>query len=125
MRSALTTTLLLLLAGLVFQPALSGGWRGGPPPHPRMRAPEPRAAPQFQQRYAQPQRPPAYEPQRPGQQMAPPFQPPRPSMSRGDAMRQAQERTGGGRVLGADPTENGYRVRVLKNGEVSTVYVQQ
>jgi hypothetical protein len=112
MRSAPTTAFLLLLAGLVFQPVLSGGWRAGPaPPPPRMRAPEPRPAPQF------PQRQPQYaEPQRPNLQMAPAFQPPRPSMSRGDAMRQAQERTGGGRVLGADPTEN---------GEVSTVYVQQ
>lgn len=129
MRSALTTTILLLLAGLAFQPALSG-WRGGPPP-PQMRAPAPRPAPpQYAQpRYAEPQRRPAYAQQPPPPQMAAPaFQPPRPAgpaMSRSDAIRQAQERTGGGRVLGADPAENGYRVRVLKNGEVSTVYVQQ
>lgn len=134
MRSALTTTVLLLLAGLAFQPALCG-WRGGGPrqePRPQMRAPAPQYAqrpPQYAQRppqYAQPQRAPApmYEQQRPGPQMGgPAFAPPRPPMSRGDAIRQAQ--SGGGRVLGADPVENGYRVRVLRNGEVSTVYVQQ
>lgn len=135
MRSALTTTVLLLLAGLAFQPALCG-WRGGgqphPAPRPQMRAPAPRPAPQFAPRppqFAQQQRAPMYEQQRPGPQMGGPgFGGPRPagpSMSRGDAIRQAQERSGGGRVLGADPAENGYRVRVLKNGEVSTVYVQQ
>lgn len=131
MRSVLITTF-LLLAGLAFQPVLSGGWRAGPAPPPRMRAPEPRAAPQFAQpRYAEPQRAPApaYEQQRPGPQVGGPgFQPPRPAgppISRGEAINEAQRRIGGGRVLGADPAENGYRVRVLKNGEVSTVYVQQ
>jgi hypothetical protein len=32
--------------------------------------------------------------------------------------REAQERNGGGRVLSVQPTEDGHRVKLLKNGEV-------
>jgi hypothetical protein len=41
----------------------------------------------------------------------------------GDAARQAQQRNGGGRVLSVDPENGGYRVKVLKDGEVRTHHV--
>lgn len=40
-----------------------------------------------------------------------------------DAARQAQQRNGGGRVLSVDPENGGYRVKVLKDGEVRTHHV--
>lgn len=39
------------------------------------------------------------------------------------AARQAQQRNGGGRVLAVDPDGAGYRVKVLKDGEVRTHHV--
>lgn len=39
------------------------------------------------------------------------------------AARRAQERNGGGRVLSVDPESDGYRVKVLKDGEVRTHHV--
>jgi len=39
------------------------------------------------------------------------------------AARRAQERNGGGRVLSVDPEGDGYRVKVLKDGEVRTHHV--
>lgn len=41
----------------------------------------------------------------------------------GDAARRAQQRNGGGRVLSVDPEGAGYRVKVLKDGEVRTHHV--
>lgn len=41
----------------------------------------------------------------------------------GRAARVAQERNGGGRVLAVDPEGSGYRVKVLKDGEVRTHHV--
>lgn len=40
------------------------------------------------------------------------------------AARRAQQRNGGGRVLSVDPEGRGYRVKVLKDGEVRTHHVE-
>lgn len=40
------------------------------------------------------------------------------------AARRAQERNGGGRVLSVEPENAGYRVKVLKDGEVRTHHVE-
>ena len=40
-----------------------------------------------------------------------------------DAARRAQQQNGGGRVLSVDPEGDGYRVKVLKDGEVRTHHV--
>jgi len=40
-----------------------------------------------------------------------------------DAARRAQQQNGGGRVLSVDPEGGGYRVKVLKDGEVRTHHV--
>ncbi|MFI4979781.1 MAG: hypothetical protein ACHQIO_05485 [Nevskiales bacterium] len=113
MRTRLVT--LLLLTGLALQPVLAGGWGRN-----EQRREPPR--PQQQQQRMQPQYRP---PEPPRQQMfAPPQQRPQgPGVSRGEAMRRAQQMNGGGRVLAADPAESGYRVRVLKDGEVRSVYI--
>jgi hypothetical protein len=42
----------------------------------------------------------------------------------GDAARQAQMRNGGGRVLSVEPEGAGYRVKVLKDGEVRVHHVE-
>ena len=75
-----------------------------------------RSAPQQQpppQRFA----PPAY-----ARQSAPP-QEQRPEISPGDAAHRAQEANGGGRVLAVDPSQQGYRVKLLKDGEVRAVQI--
>jgi hypothetical protein len=41
----------------------------------------------------------------------------------GDAARRAQQLNGGGRVLSVYPSGSGYRVKLLKDGEVSVVDV--
>jgi hypothetical protein len=41
----------------------------------------------------------------------------------GDAAKRAQQQNGGGRVLSVDPEDGGYRVKVLKDGEVRTHHV--
>ena len=41
-----------------------------------------------------------------------------------DAAQRAQQRNGGGRVLSVDPEGPGYRVKVLKDGEVRTHHVE-
>ena len=106
MRTRLAT--LLLLAGLALQPVLAGGWQH------REERREPPRPPQQQMRPPEP----------PRQQMfAPPQRPQGPGVSRDEAMRRAQQMNGGGRILAADPAESGYRVRVLKDGEVRSVYV--
>ena len=40
-----------------------------------------------------------------------------------DAARLAQQRNGGGRVLAVEPEGRGYRVKVLKDGEVRTHHI--
>ena len=101
----------LLLTGLALQPALAGGWGHGGG---RRAPPQPRQQPQRQQQ-------PQYRgPERPPQGYGPPQRPP---LSRYDAMNRAQMMNGGGRVLAADPAQGGYRVRVLKDGEVRSFYV--
>lgn len=40
-----------------------------------------------------------------------------------EAARLAQERNGGGRVLDVVPGDNGWRVKLLKDGEVRTVII--
>lgn len=44
-------------------------------------------------------------------------------ISPGRAARLAQERNGGGRVLDVVPADDGYRVKLLKDGEVRTVHI--
>jgi hypothetical protein len=41
-----------------------------------------------------------------------------------EAGRRAQQRNGGGRVLSVEPEGSGYRVKVLKEGEVRTHHVE-
>jgi hypothetical protein len=107
MRTRLATLGLLLV--LALQPALAGGWG-----HREERREPPR--PQQQR----PPEPPHFMPQ--PQHWAPQLQQ-RPGMSSGQAAQRAQQLNGGGRVLAVDPSEQGYRVRVLKDGEVRSVYV--
>ena len=107
-------TLGLLLA-LALPPALAGGWgrqeRREPPRQQQQR----QMAPQMYGPRQEPMRPPPGPP--PGWQGRPPM------MSNGQAAQRAQQINGGGRVLAVDPAQNGYRVRVLKDGEVRSVYV--
>ena len=42
----------------------------------------------------------------------------------GAAARRAQQRNGGGRVLSVEPEGDGYRVKVLKDGEVRVHHVE-
>jgi hypothetical protein len=116
--------ILCLLAALALQPALAGGWghrdERREPPRPQQRMPEP---PRPQPRMYEPPRQ-MYEP--PRQMYEPPRQnypPPNRGMSNGQAAQRAQQLNGGGRVLAVDPAQSGYRVRVLKDGEVRSVYV--
>jgi len=65
-------------------------------------------------------------PVRPGPQGGDTFlAPPRPerSLSAGEAAKRAQQMNGGGRVLSVEPATNGYRVKLLKDGEVNAVLV--
>ena len=104
----------ILLLGPALQPALAGGGWGqhrDAPRHEQQRPPPPpQARPQLR-----------FE-QRPPQNWGPPPQPPR-SMSGNEAAQRAQNMNGGGRVLAVDPAQSGYRVRVLKDGTVRSVYV--
>lgn len=45
-------------------------------------------------------------------------------MSPNEAARRAQAENGGGRVLSVEPSGSGYRVKLLRDGEVRVVYVQ-
>lgn len=49
---------------------------------------------------------------------------PRGGLSPNEAARMAQDQNGGGRVLSVEPSGNGYRVKLLRDGEVRVVYVQ-
>lgn len=44
-------------------------------------------------------------------------------LSPSDAARVAQQQNGGGRVLSVDRGSDGYRVKLLKNGDVRVVFV--
>lgn len=45
-------------------------------------------------------------------------------MSPGEAAQRAQAMNGGGRVLSVEPAGDGYRVKLLRDGEVRVVFVQ-
>jgi hypothetical protein len=45
-------------------------------------------------------------------------------LSPDEAARRAQQQNGGGRVLSVEPAGSGYRVKLLRDGEVRVVYVQ-
>lgn len=49
---------------------------------------------------------------------------PRRGLSPGEAAQRAQHMNGGGRVLSVEPAGDGYRVKLLRDGEVRVVYVQ-
>jgi len=124
----LTFTALVLAGGLMLQPALaSGSWQrgGGRPPQRQAMRPPPRmeqSQPQQIQREQQFQRAPeprAVEPQ----PLREPVRPPVNQYSPNDAARRAQQMNGGGRVLSVDPNGPGYRVKVLKEGEVRVITV--
>jgi hypothetical protein len=48
---------------------------------------------------------------------------PAPTLDAGDAAREAQQLNGGGRVLAVESTRDGWRVKLLKDGNVRIVYV--
>ncbi|MDB5987342.1 MAG: hypothetical protein JWR16_2395 [Nevskia sp.] len=83
------------------------------PQQPRQFQRDPREYQQYQ-RPAQNNFAPRGEPQyaRPGNEF-----------SAGDAARRAQQMNGGGRILAVDPNGPGYRVKVLKEGEVRVIAV--
>lgn len=45
-------------------------------------------------------------------------------LSSHEAARRAQQQNGGGRVLGVDAVPNGYRVKIVKDGEVRLYLIQ-
>ncbi|HEX4871992.1 MAG TPA: hypothetical protein VFV27_06745 [Nevskiaceae bacterium] len=47
----------------------------------------------------------------------------RPQISPGEAARMAQDLNGGGRVLSVDPAGRGYRVKLLKDGNVRVLHI--
>lgn len=47
-----------------------------------------------------------------------------PGLSPNEAARRAQNQNGGGRVLSVEPSGPGYRVKLLRDGEVRVIYVQ-
>lgn len=49
---------------------------------------------------------------------------PRGGLSPNEAAKRAQRENGGGRVLSVEQSGNGYRVKLLRDGEVRVVYVQ-
>eukprot|EP00611_Tribonema_gayanum_P022519 TRINITY_DN4528_c0_g1_i2.p1 TRINITY_DN4528_c0_g1~~TRINITY_DN4528_c0_g1_i2.p1 ORF type:complete len:100 (+),score=25.46 TRINITY_DN4528_c0_g1_i2:333-632(+) len=49
---------------------------------------------------------------------------PRDGMSPNEAAKRAQRENGGGRVLSVEPSGDGYRVKLLRDGEVRIVHVQ-
>ncbi|WP_293373550.1 hypothetical protein [Nevskia sp.] len=49
---------------------------------------------------------------------------PRGGMSPNEAAKRAQRENGGGRVLSVEPSGDGYRVKLLRDGEVRVVHVQ-
>ena len=51
-------------------------------------------------------------------------EPPHHGLSPGEAAQRAQAMAGGGRVLSVEPAGEGYRVKLLRNGEVRVVVVR-
>ncbi|MCX7071366.1 MAG: hypothetical protein NTW01_10285 [Gammaproteobacteria bacterium] len=49
---------------------------------------------------------------------------PRGGLSPNEAAKRAQRENGGGRVLSVEPSGDGYRVKLLRDGEVRVVHVQ-
>jgi hypothetical protein len=47
----------------------------------------------------------------------------RAGLSPGQAARAAQERNGGGKVLSVDPAGDGYRVKLLRSGDVRVIFI--
>lgn len=47
----------------------------------------------------------------------------RSGMSPADAAREAQRRYGGGKVLSVDPAGGGYRVKLVRDGDVRVVFI--
>lgn len=47
----------------------------------------------------------------------------RPQMSPADAAREAQRRYGGGKVLSVDAAGGGYRVKLVRDGDVRIVFI--
>jgi hypothetical protein len=45
-------------------------------------------------------------------------------MSPDEAAQRAQRQNGGGRVLSVEPAGNGYRVKLLRDGEVRVFFIQ-
>ena len=45
------------------------------------------------------------------------------SMTPAQAAREAQKRYGGGKVLSVDPSGDGYRVKLLRDGDVRVVFI--
>jgi hypothetical protein len=114
--------LLIMAAALAIQPAWAHGHDD------RRAAPGLMQQPQFQHdpRQLQPQYPAQY-PRAPaaafGPRSEPQFARPQNEFSPGDAARRAQQMNGGGRILAVDPNGPGYRVKVLKEGEVRVIAV--
>lgn len=44
-------------------------------------------------------------------------------MTASQAAREAQQRYGGGKVLSVDPTGDGYRVKLLRDGDVRVIFI--
>lgn len=44
-------------------------------------------------------------------------------MTPSQAAREAQQRYGGGKVLSVDPTGDGFRVKLLRDGDVRVVFI--
>ena len=99
----------LLLGGLLLQPALAGPFWG-------------RQQVDSRRDFIRRPPPPVYR-------MPPPPGPigygpgPRRFLSPAEAAQRAQQMNGGGRVLAIDSADAGYRVRVLKDGEVRSLVV--
>jgi len=124
------TILLMLSAGLMIQPVWADHRHGDD--RRQMQRDDRRDAPRFmpQQQQRQYQRDPRDYPQyqRPPQnnfapRAEPQFARPGNDFSPGDAARRAQQMNGGGRILAVDPNGPGYRVKVLKEGEVRVIAV--
>ncbi|MCI0749917.1 MAG: hypothetical protein L0Y32_05175 [Nevskiales bacterium] len=98
------------LAGVLGQPVSARDRE-----RPRDRIPDDR--PRREQRELQPQG----ETQQRETREPTPRDPPRTSPE--TAARQAQQQNGGGRVLSVDRGENGYRVKLLKDGEVRSYLI--
>jgi len=126
MRRAIVISL-IVLCGLSLQPAQAGpGWgrveagrrefgRPEPPRFQRPPRPPPRPGP------GAGERPPEAEGPKAGQTHA--DGPAGRSMAPPEAAQRARQINGGGRVLAVEPADNGYRVRILKDGEVRSLYV--